>query len=97
VNLPLSIERLATRQLVENAVLEPICGVPFLVQSVRPRALKLHDLCAVNQAEAVVGNHAALVVTPPREGPRTCSSTASQIKSASSKRSPIPAALAAVA
>jgi hypothetical protein len=67
MDLPLSIVGLAAGELVEDTPREPLGGSPRLLQGLRPRSAQLHDLCAVDQAEAVVGDHLGLALAPPRK------------------------------
>ena len=53
--------------LIQHACGEALGGVPRFCQGRVPRALKLQHLGAVDQAQAVVGDHLGLAVAPPRQ------------------------------
>ena len=67
MDLPLSIVGLAAGELVQDTPREPLGGSPRLLQGLLPRSAQLHDLGAVDQAEAIVGDHLGLALTPPRQ------------------------------
>jgi hypothetical protein len=65
MDLALLVQRLAARQLIQDALGEVLGGACRLVQGVRPRAMQLHDLGAMHEAQAHVGDHRRLLLAPP--------------------------------
>ena len=67
MDLPLPVAGLAAGALVEHAAREALADTSRLLQRVGPCAPELHDLRAVDQAQAVVGDHPGLALAPPRQ------------------------------
>jgi hypothetical protein len=67
MDLPLSVVGPAAGELVQDAPREPPGGSPRFLQCLLPGASDLHDLGAMYQTEAVVGDHLGLALAPPRK------------------------------
>ena len=68
MDLALAVERLSAGELVEYPLREALGGSSGLLHGVLPVASELHDLGAMDQAEAIVGHHLGLGVAPSRQG-----------------------------
>ena len=67
MELPLAIVAPPDRPAARRPPLEPVLRAPRLVQCVLPRPGHLHDLRAMHQADAGVGDHLRLLLPPPRQ------------------------------